>query len=268
MHRCNSFSRFIATVAVGALLAAAAPAFAQGAPKMGSARAAAPAPIGPAPEQARPFVGAWNVRSDRGAPPVRSKANFNPEYRAKYEEVMRVFLSGAFQPSRTEKCVPSGWPSMIGLATHIEANAEYITQFGGEGPAVRMIWLNRKAHTPKAKLKPTFGGEGIGHWEGDTLVVDIVGIDPTNEIIRAMTFDDPDLHVTERYRMVTPNQLEVKATVDSPKTLLEPWTFTSTLTRLPMNTDLTFCTNPIDSESGALDLSPPLGGYIPPGADK
>jgi hypothetical protein len=89
----------------------------------------------------------------------------------------------------------------------------------------RRIWLNQP-HS--AKVEPSWYGESVGRFEGDTLVVDTIGLKPAK-----MSFVDPfgtphtdKLHVVERYRMVTDDKgkgLEVTIRVEDPGTFTMPW---------------------------------------------
>ena len=67
-------------------------------------------------------------------------------------------------------------------------------------------------------------GEGIGHWEGDTLVVDSWGFTPNTWSIRSAAIHE-NMHVVERFRREG-NTLTWTATVEDPDFLLEPWTTT------------------------------------------
>jgi hypothetical protein len=90
----------------------------------------------------------------------------------------------------------------------------------------RHIFLDMPEH-PK-DLSPTWMGHSIGHWEGDTLVVDIVAL-------RGETFVDlfghphtPNMHLTERIKRVDSNTLDEQVTVDDPKAFVKPFTIQKT----------------------------------------
>ena len=69
-------------------------------------------------------------------------------------------------------------------------------------------------------------GELVGHWEGDTLVVDSRNFTDTNWMFAEgnVSFHSDALRIVERYRRVDANTLEVDATVEDPKVLTGPWT--------------------------------------------
>lgn len=90
----------------------------------------------------------------------------------------------------------------------------------------RHIFLDTTEH-PK-ELSPTWMGHSIGHWEGDTLVVDTVAL-------RGETFIDggghphtPNMHLTERIRRVDANTLDDQVTVDDPKAYVKLFTIQKT----------------------------------------
>lgn len=72
---------------------------------------------------------------------------------------------------------------------------------------------------------PAYWGDSVGRWEGDTLVVDVVNFNDRNWISPQgiVSFHSDALHVTERYRRVAANALEVEKTYDDPKVLIRPW---------------------------------------------
>jgi hypothetical protein len=87
---------------------------------------------------------------------------------------------------------------------------------------VRWIWLNQK-HS--ANPKPSWYGESVGHYEGDTLVIDTIGQTNKTFVDNYRTPHTEKLHVVERFRMVDEGKtLEVMISVDDPDTYNQPWT--------------------------------------------
>ena len=60
---------------------------------------------------------------------------------------------------------------------------------------------------PEEDLFEAFSGESVGHWEGDTLVEDTIGLRPTNEFLYGVP--GPHMAITERFRKTGPDVLEV-----------------------------------------------------------
>ncbi len=66
-------------------------------------------------------------------------------------------------------------------------------------------------------------GHSIGRWDGDTLVVDTVGLNDRTWLDRAGTPHSDQLHVVERFRRVNPDTLEIEFLFDDPKAFTKPW---------------------------------------------
>jgi hypothetical protein len=76
-----------------------------------------------------------------------------------------------------------------------------------------------------------FMGDSRGHWEGDTLVVDVIDLGDQTWLDEAGNFHSDQLHVVERYTLTGPNTISYEATLDDPKTFSQPWTIRTTLYR-------------------------------------
>jgi citrate lyase synthetase len=78
-------------------------------------------------------------------------------------------------------------------------------------------------------LLPTWNGDSIGHWEGDTLVADTIGFNDKSWLHPAMQPHTEEAHLIERFRQVSnggSNFLEMAATVEDRKALTSAFTFT------------------------------------------
>jgi hypothetical protein len=87
---------------------------------------------------------------------------------------------------------------------------------------VRHIYVDGRKHTPD--VTPTYDGESIGHWEGDTLVVDTVGLNGKIWLDRVGHPDSDQMHITERIHRTDEKTLQVDFTFDDPKSYVKPWT--------------------------------------------
>ena len=74
-------------------------------------------------------------------------------------------------------------------------------------------------------------GWSTGHWDGDTLVIDVTGFNDQTWFDRAGNFHSDALHVTERYRARNPDVLDYEATIEDPKVFTRPWTMRMPLYR-------------------------------------
>jgi hypothetical protein len=85
----------------------------------------------------------------------------------------------------------------------------------------RIIPLGGQPHTSDAIRM--FEGDSRGHWESDTLVVDVTNQNEKTWFDMAGNFHSDALHVTERYTMVDANTIKYEATLDDPKVFTQPW---------------------------------------------
>lgn len=123
------------------------------------------------------------------------------------------------------QCLPEGMPMIMGAIFPLEilqtpgrvtVLAEFLTQ-------TRRIYLNREL-PPLGDINPNFYGLSSGRWEGDTLVVTTKGVKEDTRF-----FEIPhsaEMVITERIRLTGPDLMENVITIEDPKTLLEPYTFT------------------------------------------
>lgn len=87
---------------------------------------------------------------------------------------------------------------------------------------VRQIYTNGP-HEHTKDLDPSWMGDSVGWWEGDTLVIDSVGFNGKTWVDRAGLPSSDQLHVIERISRPTKNKLVVRITVDDPKTYTKTW---------------------------------------------
>jgi hypothetical protein len=76
-----------------------------------------------------------------------------------------------------------------------------------------------------------FMGDSRGHWEGDTLVVDVIDLGDQTWLDKAGNFHSDQLHVVERYTMLNANTISYEARLEDPKTYTRPWTIRLQLSR-------------------------------------
>jgi len=131
--------------------------------------------------------------------------------------------------------------------------------------SVRHIYTDGRPHPPKDELWPMSQGDSIGHWEGDTLVVDTVSIrSPVYFPGLARGVGVPfipmsnELHSVERIRMVNHDQMQIQFTVEDPIALAKPvhvtfnWNRVKDIDRMEQNAD--------DCDSAASERNPIVNG--------
>ena len=82
-------------------------------------------------------------------------------------------------------------------------------------------------------LEPSFMGDSVGHWEGDTLVVDVVGFNDKTWLAGTGTFHSDKLHVIEKFTRMDENTIAYEVTMEDPVVLTKPWTQRSTIMLRP-----------------------------------
>lgn len=98
------------------------------------------------------------------------------------------------------------------------------------GHQVRTIHTNDTLH-PVEKDQEFWLGDSRGHWEGDTLVVDVTDFNDETWLDRAGNYHSDALHVVERWSFQDANTISYVATVDDPKVFAKPWTVRIQLNR-------------------------------------
>lgn len=102
-----------------------------------------------------------------------------------------------------------------------------VHQFGN---SVRTIFTNGTTH-PAGDTHEFWLGDSRGHWEGDTLVVDVNDFNDETWLDRAGNFHSDKLHVVERWKFLDPNTIAYSATLDDAEVFSRPWTLNVILHR-------------------------------------
>jgi hypothetical protein len=97
------------------------------------------------------------------------------------------------------------------------------------GNFFRIVPTDGRAH--RTDTEPTFLGDAVGTWDGDTLVVDTVAFNDETWLTDDGAFHSKDLHVVEKIKR-SGDKLEWTATVYDPKVLTQPWELLSRTARL------------------------------------
>ena len=196
-----------------------------------------------APTTATPdFNGAWGpYRGGRGAnaqfaAPPASPIVLKPQFAKAWEE-RRAAQTAATQrgePLATNGalCVPYGFPTMMSVAVYpveFVQTAKQITVVTEAFSEVRRIYLG-KPQLPIDEVPPGYYGRSVGRWEGDTLVVDTVGIRENTQYQNVPHSDQ--MRITERIRLVAPNILHDQITIEDPVYLEKPIVYTLAYQRL------------------------------------
>jgi len=184
-----------------------------------------------------------NEESERAASLLRRVGSNRPIYKPEYWEMVKNLDHNANEEDPSNNCMPAGIPR-AGIPSYIgQMPGYFIFIYPGQGGLIatqtmyRMIPSDGRKHTPLQELDGTYTGEGIAHWEGDTLVVDSWGFTSNTWFDQiGGYFHSENMHVIERFRR-DGNTLTWTATVEDPDVLLEPWTTTPRVALLNPRSD-------------------------------
>lgn len=189
------------------------------------------------------LTGVWGIY--RGGPasdpkfrppapsPLALKPEYDKPYQARRAEEAAAAQRGEQLANTSAECIPYGVPVMMSIAIYpVEfiQTPKQVTIISEAFSEVRRVYLDK----PQAKIDdvaPGYYGHSVGHWEGDTLVVDTIGIKPTVSGYRGMPHS-PQMRVTERIRMLSPEILHDQITIDDPVVLEKPFTYTVAFKRM------------------------------------
>ncbi len=121
------------------------------------------------------------------------------------------------------QCLPGGVPEMVfgsPYPTQIIESPGQVTILYEMFNHYRVIYLNE---THPADLDPSFMGHSVARWQGDTLVVDTIGLTERTSLDEVGIPHSEALHVIEKYRRTDKDTLEIIVTIDDPKTFTQSW---------------------------------------------
>jgi len=191
-----------------------------------------PSGLGPVSDgPAHPYANNEVAREMRTAPTYRvadleneAGRNLMPWVREALQKQNELALKERNGETREARCWETGVPAFHlnpGAMRIIQTPKEVVLFLVGR---TRHIWLN----VPHSRNpKPSWYGESVGHYDGETLVVDTIGFNDKTFVDSYRTPHTDKLHVVERFRLIDGgNTLEVAFTVDDPGAFYKPWSGT------------------------------------------
>jgi hypothetical protein len=152
---------------------------------------------------------------------------YRPEAVARRKE---NFEKRATADPRT-KCYMPGVPRVTytPLPFQIFQSPDHVTVLYEYAHSVRQIYTNGTGH-PDGHID-WWLGDSRGHWEADTLVVDVIDFNDETWLDRSGNFHSDELHVVERYTPLDADHIRYEATVEDSKVFTRPWTIDLVLYR-------------------------------------
>ena len=174
-------------------------------------------PIPRAPDGRADLSGFWNKSTHPNTSAPVEPLPFTTEGLKAFNDVVNLI-------DPTGRCLFPGIPRMnsspypmeiIQLPDRVIFLYEYMHNF-------LVIWTDGREHRPT--WPTTLMGDSIGRWEGDTLGIDTVNLSGDTWLDSHGNRHSDELHITERWRRISANELWYEATIDDPKFYTESWT--------------------------------------------
>jgi len=176
-----------------------------------------------------------NVERDNSL--VRRMGTSKPLYKPQYWETVKKLDLESNTADPGFNCMPPGVPRSGPPAQIVQTTDQLIFLYLGVGGATafpatyRVIPIDGRPHTKLDDLDGTWYGESIGHWEGDTMVIDSIGFNNSSWLDTGGYFHSENLHVIEKITR-NGNTLTWQVTSDDPDVLLKPWVWEPRTVRL------------------------------------
>jgi hypothetical protein len=188
------------------------------------------------------LTGMWLIdRKDFPQTDFVSAPPYRPEAMARFRAEEKAVDAGKVISDEGRLCLPIGMPGFMEneFALEIVESADRIIMLNEASSLPRSIYLNRTSH--QLDIEPLWNGHSIGHWEGQTLVVDTADL---NDRIGHIAFGasgprSDSTHIVERIHLENGGQTLVdEITVEDPKLLTRPFVSVKHFKRLPADSQL------------------------------
>lgn len=155
-----------------------------------------------------------------GDPPL------NDAGKAAYAKIQAGFKDGSVIDKPRRVCVPDGVPRVLATPYPFEifqVPAGRVTFLYEMNHQVRSVELDRPVPTPESLItEPLYNGHSVGHWEGDTLIVESLGYNDRTYLDASGLPHSDEMRTTERIRRIG-NQLEDTITIHDPLMYTRDW---------------------------------------------
>jgi hypothetical protein len=178
------------------------------------------------------WSGVWSPGVSAASRTTPTPPKLTPEAQALVDEFEAGKARGENLQTQAANCIPNGMPGIMRLPYPIE----FVYSPGRVNILIETYSEIRRIYVDGRPLPedpdPFFNGHSVGHWEGDTLVVDTVGISPIVSVL-------PGLHATETTRFreritrVAPDRLVDEITIIDPALFTEPYVMVQSYTLQP-----------------------------------
>jgi hypothetical protein len=176
-----------------------------------------------------------NAERDSG---LQQRGANEPMYKPEFWEQVQHLDREGIQLDPAFHCKPNGVPRMGPPQKIVQTATELIFLYQ-QGNTFRIIPIDGRPHDRIKSQDTTWYGDAVGKWDGDTMVIDIVGFNDESWLGWPGWLHSNNMHVTERYTR-NGNTLRWESTVDDPDTMTEPFKMAPRTIQLNPNPKATF----------------------------
>jgi len=156
-----------------------------------------------------------------------------PEYKPEFAAKLKSLNDNQVHQDPALHCQPPGVPRLGPPHQIVHTPKQAVFLYADStGNQWRVIPLDGRPHGTDPELAATYNGDSVGHWDGDTLVVDVTRLTDETWLGDNGLFHSRKLHVTERLRRAG-DTIQYQVTAEDVEVLQKPWTLSRTLTLQP-----------------------------------
>ena len=157
--------------------------------------------------------------------PAGQSPPYKPEYLAKQKAIAATVYGWVSHLDPVLECKPQGVPRIgLGVMQIVENPRVMAVMYeDAPGPQYRIIYTDGRKHPDD--LDTSYMGNSVGHWDGDTLVVDTIGLNDETWLgmPSTATIHSDKIHVVERWNRPNMGALTLATTVEDPVMFTKPW---------------------------------------------
>ncbi|MEQ1897869.1 MAG: hypothetical protein ABL971_10850 [Vicinamibacterales bacterium] len=213
-------------------------------------------------EGGSPEFGALRAFDGFMVDPPKGRIPHQPWALARRNQAMKEFLapSPAMMDPQTR-----GWPNGMPRENYYSSIENgpfqilqppgYVVFFYEIHHEFRIVPLDKRPH-PGKDIK-LWEGDSRGHWEGNTLVIEVTNSNDSTRFDVMGNFHTDEMRVTERWTILDKNAIDYTATIDDPKVYTRPWTLGVKMVRAKPGTEI-FEYAGVEGDTAAAELAPAI----------
>jgi hypothetical protein len=185
--------------------------------------------------------------ADSDACQLPNQPPYTPDYMRRVKKIAATEYGGTTPLDPVEACRPQGVPrAAFAFGTMIMQSPQIIALLLEAAPysTYRIVYMDGRAHQNPKDYESTYWGDSIGHWEGDTLVIDTVGFNDDTWVggdvvghAKYTSIHSAKMHVVERITR-DGDVLTISTTVEDPIAFTRPWVLAPQRVHIAPATDI------------------------------